>query len=66
MASDEEHTARLPPGYRLEEAGRGLIALRRADGSTVALFAFSAFGPTPDRIRNVAEEDLRSLRGGED
>jgi hypothetical protein len=56
----------LPAG-----SGRGeLLVLRRSDGSAVASFAFSAFGPTPEAVREAAEEDYRKGRrraqGGED
>ena len=59
----------LPEGYRLEAGGGNLLVLRRSDGSAVASFAFSAFGPTPETLREAAEEDLRRLgvadgRGG--
>ena len=47
----------LPAGYSLEAEGRGLLVLRRADGSAVCAFAFSAFGPTPEAVREAAEED---------
>ena len=55
-ASDETVT-RLPPGYSLEAGGPSRLVLKRADGSVVAAFAFSAFGPTPEAIREAAEED---------
>ena len=58
--------ATLPPGYSLETEGSGCLVLRRADGSAVAVYAFSAFGPTPESIRLAAEEDRRALRGGEE
>ena len=48
---------RLPPGYSLEAEGRNRLVLRRADGSAVCTFVFSAFGPTPEAIREAAEED---------
>ncbi|MDQ3362146.1 MAG: hypothetical protein M3534_10860 [Actinomycetota bacterium] len=48
---------RPPPGYSQKAGGPGRLVLRRADGSTVAVFAFSAFGPTPEAIREAAEED---------
>ncbi len=54
---------RLPPGYSLEAGDRGLLVLRRADGSAVAAFAFSAFGPTPEAVHDAAEEDLLRWRG---
>ena len=52
--------AGLPAGYSLEAEGRDRLVLRRADGWAVCAFAFSAFGPTPEAVREVAEED--SLR----
>ena len=52
----------LPEGYRLEAGGGNLLVLRRSDGSAVASFAFSAFGPTPEAIREAAEEDYRKGR----
>lgn len=57
---------RLPPGYSLEAQGPGRLVLRHADGSAVAAFAFSAIGPTPEAVREVAEEDrLRQrIQGG--
>ena len=67
-ASDGAVT-RLPPGYSLESGDPGRPVLRRPDGSAVAAFAFSAFGPTPDTIREVAEEDRlrrRTLRSAGD
>ncbi len=54
---------RLPPGYSLEAGGPGRLVLVRDDGSAVAAFAFSAFGPTPEAIHEAAEEDrLRRRR----
>jgi hypothetical protein len=54
----------LPEGYSIEAEERNLLLLRRADGSVVAAFAFSAFSPTPETLREAAEEDLRSLKKG--
>ena len=48
---------RLPPGYSLESGDPGRLVLGRGDGSAVAAFAFSAFGPTPEMVREVTEED---------
>ena len=66
----KESSVGLPEGYRLEAGGGELLVLRRSDGSAVASFAFSAFGPTPEAIREAAEEDYRKGRrlaqGGED
>jgi len=47
---------RLPPVYSPKAGGPGRLVLVRADGSTVAVFAFSEFGPTPEAIREAAEE----------
>jgi hypothetical protein len=55
----KESSPLLPEGYRLEAGGGNLLVLRRFDGSAVASFAFSAFGPTPEAIREAAEEDYR-------
>ena len=68
--TSKESSLGLPEGYRLEAGGANLLVLRRSDGSAVASFAFSAFGPTPEAIREAAEEDYRKGRrlaqGGED
>jgi hypothetical protein len=62
-----EGYAILPSGYSLQAERPGRLVLRRADGSTVATFAFSAFGPSPDSVRLAAEEDQRVLgKGGEE
>ena len=58
----KESSLGLPEGYRLEAGGGNLLVLRRSDGSAVASFAFSAFGPTPEAIREAAEEDYRKGR----
>ncbi len=62
---------RLPAGYSLEAEGQDRLVLRRADGSAVCAFAFSAFGPTPEAVREAAEEDRlrrreRGLAGDEE
>ena len=66
----KESSVGLPEGYRLEAGGGNLLVLRRSDGSAVASFAFSAFGPTPEAIREAAEEDYRKghrlVQGDED
>ena len=54
----------LPAGYSLESGGPGRLVLRRGDGSAVAVFAFSAFGPTPEAVREAAEEDRRRRAPG--
>ena len=56
---------RLPAGYSLEAEGRDRLVLRRADGSAVCAFAFSAFGPTPEAIYEAAEEDRQKDRRAE-
>src|SRR5215211_1301439 len=61
QGSPKDGSARLPEGYSVEAEGGDLLLLRRADGSAVAAFAFSAFGPTPETLREAAEEDLRRL-----
>jgi hypothetical protein len=60
----KDGSARLPEGYSIEAEGPNLLLLRRADGSVLAAFAFSAFEPTPETLREAAEEDLRRLRRG--
>lgn len=64
-ASSNEALLRLPPGYSLEAGGPGLLVLKRADGSAVVAFAFSAFGPTPEAIHEAAEEDRQKDRRAE-
>ena len=61
----------LPPGYSLQMEGRGRLVLGRADGLAVCALAFPAFGPTPDAVREAAEEDrlrwrARGLAGNEE
>ena len=55
----QDGSAWLPEGYCVEAEGENLLLLRRPDGSAVAAYAFSAFGPTPETLREAAEEDLR-------
>lgn len=38
------------------------MVLRRHDGWVVAVFAFTAFSPTPEAIMRAAEEDYRASR----
>jgi hypothetical protein len=69
--SDGTAAMGLPAGYSLEAEGRDRLVLRRADGSAVCVFAFSAFGPTPNAVREAAEEDRlrrreRGLAGDEE
>jgi hypothetical protein len=49
----------LPKGYSVEAEGENVLLLRRADGSAVAAYAFSAFSPTPETLREATEEDFR-------
>jgi hypothetical protein len=60
--SSKESSFGLPEGYQLEAGGGNLLVLRRSNGSAVASFAFSAFGPTPEAIREAAEKDYRKGR----
>jgi hypothetical protein len=60
----QDGSAWLPKGYSVEAEGENVLLLRRADGSAVAAFAFSAFSPMPETLREAAEEDLRSLKRG--
>jgi hypothetical protein len=46
---------RLPPGYSLDASDPDVVALRRPDGTTVAVF--SALGATPESIQQAAYED---------
>ncbi len=60
----DEPPMELPPGYSLGAEGRDRLVLRRSDGSAVCACAFSAFGSTPEAVREAAEEDhLRRERG---
>lgn len=61
-----EGSPRLPPSCPLEAEEADVLVLRRPDGPTVAVFAFSAFGPTPGSMRLAAEEDRRVLDGEEE
>ena len=69
--SDGPAAMGLSPGYSLQMEGRGRLVLGRADGLAVCAFAFSAFGPTPDAVREAAEDDrlrrrARGLAGDEE
>jgi hypothetical protein len=60
---DEPHEEeRLPAGYSIEMEDSNLLVLRRADGSVVKRFVFSSTSPTPQALRQAAEEDLLSNR----
>lgn len=60
------HTLRLPEGYTIQPMERDpderqLLVLKRADGSAVAAFEFSALGPGPRRIWEIAVEDAEAI-----
>ena len=60
---DEPHEEeRLPAGYSIAMEDSNLLVLRRADGSVVKRFVFSSTSPTPQALRQAAEEDLLSNR----
>jgi len=46
---------RLPLGYSLDESDPDVLALRRPDGTTAAVF--SALGAKPESIQQAAWED---------
>lgn len=49
---------RLPEGYKLEmEQEEQTLIMLRPDGTPVAAFEFSAFGPDPQRITRMAWAD---------
>lgn len=50
---------RLPEGYNMEmrRGDPDLLVLIRPDGSPVAAFEISAFGPEPDQIMRMAWDD---------
>ncbi len=50
-----EEPIRLPPGYSLDESDPDVVALRRPDGTTAAVF--SALAATPQAIEEAARED---------
>ncbi len=60
---DEPQEERLPAGYSMGMDDSNLLVLRRADGSVVKSFIFSSTSPTPEALRQAAEEDLLSNRG---
>lgn len=61
---------RLPEGYGMEmqRGDPDLLILKRSDGSAVAAFKISAFGPEPDQIMRMAWDDAeyREQVGGEE
>jgi hypothetical protein len=60
---DEPQEERLPTGYSMGMEDSNLLVLRRADGLVVKSFIFSSTSPTPEALRQAAEEDLLSNRG---
>jgi hypothetical protein len=61
--TDGPQEERLPTGYSMGMEDSKLLVLRRADGSVVKRFAFSSTSPTPQALRQAAEEDLLCHRG---
>jgi hypothetical protein len=66
-----ENTLRLPDGYTIEpietrehSGEETILMLKRADGSVVAAFEFSALGPGPKRIWEIAWDDFESVSAG--
>ncbi len=51
---------RLPPAYSLDESDPDVVALRRPDSTTAAVF--SALAATPQAIEEAAREDLEGRR----
>jgi hypothetical protein len=61
--ADELQKQRLPAGYSIEmDACSKLLVLCRAEGSVAKRFVFSSMSPTPQALRQAAQEDL-ALRG---
>jgi hypothetical protein len=58
MDEPQEVEERLPAGYSMGMEDSNLLVLRRADGSVVKRFVFSSTSPTPQALRQAAEEDL--------
>lgn len=68
---EQGQTLRLPEGYTIEPMAndpdeRQILVLKRADGSAVAGFEFSAMGPGPRRIWETAVEDAEAIKAGEE
>jgi hypothetical protein len=59
----QEEEQKLPAGYSMGMEDSNLLVLRRADGSVVKRFLFSSTSPTPQALKQAAEEDLLSNRG---
>ena len=55
MCRMNDEPPRLPPGYSLDESDPDILALRRPDGTTAAVF--SATGATREAIEKAAWED---------
>ena len=62
LTDEPQKEERLPAGYSMEMEDSNLLVLRRADGSVVKRFVFSSTGPSPQALRQAAEEDLLSNR----
>jgi hypothetical protein len=62
LTDQPQEEQRLPAGYSLEMEDSGLLLLRRADGSVVKRFVFSSTSPSPQALRQAAQEDLLSNR----
>lgn len=60
--SANESTLKLPDGYTIEphehSGDETLLVLKRADGSPVAAFEFSALGPGPKKIWELAWDNF--------
>ena len=63
MMDEPQEEERLPAGYSMGMDDSNLLVLCRADGSVVKSFIFSSTSPTPEALREAAEEDLLSNRG---
>ncbi len=62
LTDQPQEEQRLPTGYSLEMEDCSLLVLRRADGSVVKRFVFSSTRPSPQALRQAAQEDLLSNR----
>ena len=60
---DEPQEERSPAGYSMRMEDSNLLVLRRADGSVVERFVLSSTRPTPEALKQAAEEALLSHRG---
>jgi hypothetical protein len=62
LMDEPQEEERLPAGYSMGMEDSNLLVLRRADGSVVKRFVFSSTSPTPQALRQAAEEDLLANR----